>query len=370
MSLPIRVLHVLGKLNRNGAETMIMNIYREVDRNKIQFDFVIHTTEKCDYDDEIISMGGIIHRITRYNGLNHFEYRNQWKEILSVNNYKLIHGHVRSTASIYIPIAKKYGIKTISHSHSISSGKGILGGIKKVLQYPVRYQADFFMACSDEAATWMFGKKVLKHKNYYKINNAIHLKKFMFNPYVRTVMRTKMNLEGKYVIGHVGRFEKEKNHSKLIHIFNEFHKTEPNSVLLLLGEGSHFFSVKKIVKNLNLENVVLFAGNQSNVNDYYQCMDLFLFPSLYEGLGMVVIEAQTSGLECIVSENIPKEAYITSSIHTQKNSNQNKLWIEKISSLRKENSSRKVDNYTLVKAAGYDIKETSLFLTNFYEKNC
>lgn len=363
MSFPIRILHVFGKLNRNGAETMVMNLYREVDRSKIQFDFVVHTHEKCDFDEEILSLGGRIHRVEKYKGINHFKYCRQWRQIIENGQYAIIHGHVRSTASIYLPIAKKYNVITISHSHSISSGNGIRGMIKNALQFPVRYQADYFMACSDEAGVWMFGNKIVRSEKYYKIHNAIHLQKFIYNPNARAQVRAELDVENHFVVGHVGRFESEKNHLKLINIFNALQKKYPESKLLLLGEGGEMVKIKEMVETFGIEDKVIFAGNKDNVNDYYHAMDIFLFPSLYEGLGMAVIEAQSSGLECIVSEKIPEEAHITESVHYLNNRDPDELWVEKILSI---NSNRRVNNYKSIKAAGYDIEDTRTAIIDIY----
>src|SRR5699024_6622505 len=149
MTEPIRILQVFAEMNRGGAETMIMNLYRHIDRERIQFDFIVHTQEKCAFDEEIKQLGGKIYRVQKYVGTNHFDYKNAWKNFfLSNTDYKIIHGHVRSTASIYLKIAKKYNLVTIAHSHSISSGSGIKAVIKDVFQYPIRYISDYFLACS------------------------------------------------------------------------------------------------------------------------------------------------------------------------------------------------------------------------------
>ena len=176
MGEPTRILHVLGSLTRGGAQTMIMNLYRNIDRDKVQFDFIVHTNKKYEYDDEVTSLGGKIYSFPSYKGKNHFGYKNAWKSFL-VNHpeYKIIHGHVRSTASIYLKIAKQYGLNTIAHSHNTSSGNGISAFVKNTLQFPLRYIADNLFACSEYAGTWLFGKNVQRKKNFYILNNEILL---------------------------------------------------------------------------------------------------------------------------------------------------------------------------------------------------
>ena len=163
MSEPIRILHVFGQMNRGGAETMIMNLYRHIDRTKIQFDFMVHSEEKCAFDDEIGQLGGKIYRVPRYNGRNHFLYIKEWSKFISNHKeYKIIHGHIRSTASFYLKVCKDNDRVTIIHSHSTSSGSGIISSVvKNILQYPIRKIADYFIACSIPAGKWLFGENIV-----------------------------------------------------------------------------------------------------------------------------------------------------------------------------------------------------------------
>ena len=172
---PIRILHVLGALNRGGAETMVMNIYRNIDRNRVQFDFIVHTNEKCDYNDEIINLGGKIYSMPRYNGKNHIKYKKAWNNFFKRHiEYKIVHGHMRSTAAIYLSIGKKHGLKTIAHSHSTASrGNKFEKLVKNVLQIPLRYTANYLFACSEEAGKWLFGKKAIKKDTDFEKNQHL-----------------------------------------------------------------------------------------------------------------------------------------------------------------------------------------------------
>lgn len=365
MSNHVRVLQVFGKLNRCGAETMVMNLYRNIDRSKVQFDFIVHTNEHCDYDDEISSLGGKIYRVPRYNGKNHFIYKKSWNEFFQKHTeYKIIHGHVRSTASIYLKIAKKHGLITISHSHSTSSGSGFSAIVKNLLQYSIRFTADYLFACSKSAGEWLFGKKACKKKNFFILNNSIDSAKFTYDKNVRIKKRKELKSEDKYIIGHIGRFHLEKNHNFLIDIFKEVYDKSDNLVLLLVGDGELRKSIKTKVKNLGLTNSVIFAGVREDIPELLQAMDVFLLPSLYEGLGIVAIEAQAAGLQTIVSETIPKEAYITDLIEKEYLSSSPTIWANRI--LKYKNGYVRKDRHKEISNAGYDIKENSKVLENFY----
>ena len=366
MSNPIRVLHVLGRLDYGGAETMIMNLYRNIDRSKIQFDFVKHTSEKCDYDDEICKLGGRILIISKYNGKNHFTYKNEWRTLLKKNpEYKIIHGHIRSTASIYINIAKKYGLITIAHSHSIASrGSEIQKIIKSIMQFTIRYTADYLFACSDEAGKWLFGKKAIKKGNYQVMKNAIDAEKFIFNKSMRVQMRKSLNIEQKFVIGHVGSFTYPKNHKYLIEIFYEVQKHLKDSVLLLVGDGELEGKIQKQIEEFGLIDKVVLTGVVHNVNDYLQAMDMFVFPSIFEGLGIAIIEAQATGLPCIVANTVPQEAYVTSLVESVSLKASKDKWVDMI--LKVHSGSGRVDNYQCIKSAGYNIEETRKWLEGFY----
>ncbi|MEK5181506.1 glycosyltransferase family 1 protein [Paenibacillus odorifer] len=367
MKEKIRILHVLGGLNRGGAETMVMNVYRNIDRSKIQFDFIIHTTEKCDYEDEIKKLGGEIYRVPRYNGKNHIVYKNVWHKFFRLHSeYKIIHGHLRSTAAIYLNIAKKYKLKTIAHSHNTSSGSGVAAVIKNVMQIPIRYIADYLFACSDDAGKWLFGKNVINNKKYRIIENSIDCDSYMYNDHLRNNMRKSLDLSDKYVIGHVGRFNIQKNHEFLLEVFFELQKSRSNAVLLLIGDGELRGDLEQRILDLEIQEKVIFTGVISNVNDFMQIMDIFVFPSHFEGLGMVVIEAQAAGLPCIVSDTVPSEAHVTNLIKSLSLSLSATEWANEI--LNSEIINNRLDAYIEVKKSGYNIAESSEFLEKFYSK--
>ena len=309
---PIRVLQVLGGLEAGGAESFVMNLYRAVDKEKVQFDFVKHIEHKGVFEDEIAQMNGKIYRCPQYTGKNHFAYCKWWDSFFKEHpEYRVIHGHVRSTASIYLKIAKKNGLVTIAHSHSTSNGSGISAIVKDLLQLPIRHTADYLFACSDKAGKWLYGEKATKQANYRMIPNGVDLKRFAFCEKKRQQMRHELGIAADtFVLGHIGRITVPKNHQFLVELFAAYHKENPNSRLLLVGDGELFETVQQQCTQLRIRDAVIMAGSKTNTEDYYQAMDVFVFPSLWEGLGIVAIEAQANGLTCLVSENVPREAIL------------------------------------------------------------
>lgn len=359
----IRILHVLGSLKVGGAESFVMNLFRAVDRERIQFDFIKHTTAPGDFEDEIASLGGKIYVCPRYNGKNHFAYCQWWREFFKKHSeYKIIHGHIRSTASIYLPIAKKFGLTTIIHSHSTSNGKGVISVIKNFMQFPIKYEADYLFACSEAAGRWMYGERALKQKNYKVIPNAIDLRRFVFQPQKRKELRERMKLTECLVIGHVGRFSEDKNHKFLVDIFSEIFKNNKNARLLLVGDGELKKKIQSYCSSLSIGNAVLMTGTQINTEDYYQVMDVFAFPSLWAGFPMSVVEAQAVGLPCYVSDMVTREVGLSDLVTYLPIDKGPKLWADYI--LKQPNI--RLDVQETISALGFDVHETAKKLMEFY----
>lgn len=359
----IRILHVLGSLDRGGTESMLMNIYREIDKSQIQFDFIIHTDKKCDFDEEIEKLGGKIYCFPRYNLINHFKYIKYWKEFLKKHKeYNIIHGHLRGSAFLYLKIAKNYKLTTIMHAHSTSSRGSILERkVKNILRYFSRRYIDYFWACSIEAGKWLFGNSIVDSKNFKIIKNGIDIEKYTYNKEKRDDLRKKLALDNKFVIGHVGSFTYPKNHKFILDIFNKIQKENENSILLLIGDGELKNKIIKKIKKLGLEEKVILTGNIVNVNDYMSIMDVFLFPSLNEGLGMVIIEAQVNGLKCFVSENLPKEIELHNNLINRISLKQSsKEWAKIIMDNKRYERNKKIRNES------YSIKRSSIEIQKIY----
>jgi glycosyltransferase involved in cell wall biosynthesis len=364
---PVRVLQVMGTMNRGGAETMIMNIYREIDKSRVQFDFLLHTDLPCDYDDEITDLGGNIYRVPKFKVFNRFAYTNTVKEFFrSHNEYKIVECHIEAFAALLLKIARAKGIATIAHSHSTKRRPPTLGNVAFELStVPTRYAADYFFGCSNAAGMDRFGKKILCSGKYRTLNNAVSSAQFAFSNETRERIRKEFNVTNAFVIGHVGRFAPPKNHLYLLDIFKEISQREPNAVLLLVGRGELEKKTADKAKQLHLADKVIFAGVRPDVNDLLRAMDVFLFPSLYEGLGIAVIEAQAAGLPCFISDVIPKEVIITPLVKQLSIKSPPRLWADEI--LNHKYGARP-DTRQSIMDAGYDIETTVAWLTDFYER--
>ncbi len=262
-----------------------MNYYRNIDKDKIQFHFL------CDEDstnipyEEIEKMGGKVIIIPPYQRL--FEYQKELYRIFKENDYKIVHSHINALSVFPLRIAKKAGVPIrIAHSHTTSNKKEWKRNlIKNILRPFSKVYANQYFACTEYAGKWLFGKKVVERKELNVINNAIDLKKFEFNENTREDLRKDLGIkEDTLIIGHVGRFMKQKNHEFLIEVFKKLIKKNDNSILMLIGQGPLLNEMKQKVRDLNIEDKVKFIGQVTNVEKYYNVMDVFLFPSIYEGL--------------------------------------------------------------------------------------
>lgn len=363
----IRVLHYIGLLEFGGSQAFVMEMYRNIDRNKIQFDFVTFPNQKGVLYSQILSLGGRVFESPQYNGLNHFIFISWWNHFLTNHpEYKIVHGHIRSVAAIYLPIVRKKGCFAILHSHSTSNGRGVSAFIKSILQAPVKHQADYYFACSQEAGQWLFGNKTVKGKQYRTIRNAINPERFAFNSEKRAEIRKSYHIEKAFVIGHAGRFIEAKNHVFLIDILKEALTFNKSAILFLAGDGKLQKEIKDKCRRMGLSNKVLFAGSKADIEDLYQAMDVFVFPSLWEGLGIAVIEAQASGLPCLVSKEVPDEADIGAGLVQKLDLKLGaKGWAEKALSYRKAERRSYAQE---VRDAGYDIKDNVRQMQRFYLK--
>ena len=368
MDEPIRILHVLGGLSLGGAESRIMDLYRSTDRQKMQFDFLVHSSEKEHFDEEIEALGGRIYRVPRFKVYNLVSYKRALKRFFAQHHeFRAVHGHMTSTAAIYLPIAKKAGVPiAIGHARSAGVAGGLKGLLTKCLRRPLKHRADYCLACSKEAGEAVYGKKWMDAGKVEVVPNAIDAAQYVYDENVRNEMRKELGLADKLVIGHVGSFREAKNHAFLIQIFAEIYKKRKDAVLLLLGDGALRETIEKQVSDAGLTQAVRFLGNQAKVSPYYQAMDYLVFPSLYEGLPGTVIEAQAAGLRILVSDAVTKEAGVTElaeffSLHRAASE-----WAAHVvENCKYERKSRLSD----IQKAGFDIGAQAARYEEIYRKN-
>lgn len=374
METPIRVLHVLTAMDLAGTETLIMNFYRNINKEKVQFDFAVSATQECAYDREIEELGGYIFHYPRYKGTNHFAYKKWWEEFLDEHpEYHVVHGHIGSTAAIYLNIAKKKGRYTIAHSHSINSTVNIHSILYGLFSYPTRYIADYFFGCSQQALIDRFGKKIANNHNKARVlNNAIEARKYIYNADTRNSIRMEMGLpEDILVLGTVGRLTPAKNPDEIIRICYKLKNEGLDFVFLWYGTGELKKEVEETIKNKDLADRIKLCGTRKDIYNVLQAMDIFIFPSLWEGLGIACIEAQASGLPTLCSDTIPQEAKATALCEFLE-LNQTEQWVKRIIALADcisgEGYQRK-NTLNEVIASGYDITSLAKWLEQFYIKN-
>jgi glycosyltransferase involved in cell wall biosynthesis len=361
--MEIRVLQVLASLDRGGAESMIMNIYRNIDRNKIQFDFVVNEREtEYAYEAEIRELGGRIYHMPSYKIANYFTYKRAWKRLLCEHpEWSIVHGHHTSPAFIYLTVANSLNRVTIAHSHTAGSERSLRSRTKVLTRYPLRYIADYLFACSSSAAKWMFGTHSASASI---VNNSIDTHKFVFNEVVRKDIREKFKIDNQFVIGHVGSFQTPKNHNFLIDIFKAIHERNIKTVLILVGDGDLRQSIERKVAQLGLSDSVIFTGIRSDIPNLLQAFDVFLFPSLYEGLPVTLIEAQAAGLKIIASDSITDEVKLTDLIEIVSLKQSGEYWAEKV--LQYANGYKRRNTSKEICRAGYDAQENTKLLERFY----
>lgn len=360
----IRVLQVIGGLNRGGAETMIMNLYRAIDKSSVQFDFVIHRGNENAYCDEVRNLGGKIYVFPEPSAKNLIYYRKCWKNFLEEHpEYKILHSHVRSYAILFLGIAKKLGLTTIVHSHSTSNGGGIKSYLKSLLQLPLRKTSDYLFACSTISGEWLFGKKAIKQPNYKMIKNAIDCSKYVVGEEVRKAYRQEMGIDHSVVYGHVGRLSEPKNHAFLLQVFCEILKTQPNAILMIVGEGAYRERIETQIAQLGIEDKVIMTGRRNDIPQILSAMDVFLFPSLWEGLPVTVIEAQAAGLPCLISDKITDEVAVSNAVTYLPIDQGVDCWVEGACTA----AGKRFSVIEGIKAAGFDVHESAEELTKFYK---
>ena len=357
---PIRVLQVVTHMERGGLESMIMNYYRHIDREKVQFDFLVHRQEQASFDDEIESLGGRIYRLPRLVpwSKNYLSTLNRFFD--EHPEYKVIHVHQDCLSSVILKVAAQHNVSVrVAHSHSANQDKNLKYPIKLWYKRSIPKYATNLFACGKGAGDWMFGGAP-----FQIINNAIDVEAYAYNLTKRQEIRRQLNFENELTIGHVGRFNQPKNHPFLLDIFATLLKKEPNAVLLLVGGGEDMPKIQTKAQALGIAEHVRFLGIRSDVADLMQAMDIFVFPSLYEGLPVTMVEAQAAGLPCIISDKVPPECIITEGlVDILPLSAGTETWSEKL--LEKRDTPR-TDRRAEIAARGFDITTEAVKLQEFY----
>lgn len=367
---PVRILHVLIGMNRAGAETMLMNLHRRIDKNLIQFDFAVCAENKCDYDDEIVNLGGRIIHYPRYKIFNHFKYIKFWDNFFKTHDeYKIIHGHAGSTAPLYLAAAKHNKKFTIAHSHNSNWIMPVPKFMYDLYSKRMHAITNYFLGCSMLALEVRYGAKTAHDISKARVlNNAIDTKKYIFNKSVRTEARRELNLsDNDFVLGTVGRLTPQKNPHKIIEILETLKNQGISYKFLWVGTGEMKAEIEKIIIENNLNENIKMLGVRDDIPRILQAMDVFILPSLYEGLPVVAIEAQAAGLPVLCSDRFETEAKITDlcKFLPINNADDNQKWLDEIMNAKNIIASRR-DTSDEIKRAGFDINYTAEWLQSFY----
>lgn len=361
MSEKIRVLQFTIAESKGGRTQYVLNIWKHIDKTKIQFDFITFSPA-LSFEQELLEEGCKIYHISCHPEVDREQFIREFDAVLD-NGYDVIHIHTSFWKDVIVEErAKAKGInKIIIHSHSTSCGNSLTReeeeeGIKLHNQVKSRLTEDMatdYWACSEEAAEWLYGGRIDKQKIKI-IPNAIDTERFSYNPQQREEIRTDLGLKDKFVLGHVGRLEYVKNHAFMLELLKQVVKVDSNIILLLVGDGRLAESIREKARELEIENNVLMVGKSDVPEKYMQAMDVFLFPSLFEGFGLAVLEAQSAGLKCICSQEVPEKVMLTENVE-RLSLDSGHIWADRILDLR--NGYERNSQSDVIRRNGYDIHE-------------
>lgn len=361
--MSIRILQIVTQMERGGIETMLMNYYRQMDREQVQFDFLVHRLERKFYDDEIETLGGRIYRMPRLNPFNPGYYRALSRFFSQHPEYRVVHAHLDCLSAIPLGVAKRCGVRVrIAHSHNTNEIHNIKYPIKRICKKFIPFTATRLFAASELAGRWMFGRR-----KFTLLHNAVDTMRYRWNPQVREEVRRELGIaEDRLVVGLVGRFMPQKNHAFLLEVMANLVKKHPDALLLLVGTGELEKELKVKVERMGLHRNVLFTGSRSDVERVLQAMDVFVMTSLFEGFPVVLVEAQAAGLPCVISANITSESLLVPGrVIRLKLEDPVEEWSESI--LRVADYPRYDTRRDMIKS-GYDICENAARLAAYYKR--
>ena len=358
---------VLDNTGRGGAQAYAMNVQRNIDRSVFRIDFAVNRTPLNGYQEEILSLGSRILHIPKFKVFNWYTYSKAWNRLLEENDFDIVHGHVSSTAAIYLHIARKKNCVTIVHSHSAGyRGNCFARSIKKIFTKYAKREADYWFSCSEKAAFRLFGYDYLNYPNYVEIPNAIIVEKYKFDRNTRQILRSRMGVaEDTLLVGHVGSFSTPKNHPFLLRIFKSIKVRRTNVKFVLIGAGKLEMEIKDMVQRLGLSKEIIFTGSIGNVNEYMMALDVMVFPSLFEGFPVTIIEAQAAGLYTVFSDTITTQVNLTDFVVPMSLEDNESVWAEK--ALQKKMYDRRLGNEIIAKSE-FNMKTSIKTLERLYMK--
>lgn len=368
MNEKIYVLHIVGRMSIGGVQKFLMNYYKHINQSILQFSFAVQRYDDMPYDSEIIALGGRVHKLPIMEQHPFHYIKELRKLILSHPEYKIVHVHLNRRNIIPLITALSCGVKVrISHSHNYGVHSSLIKKLQVlIIKKGISLFSTSLFACSKIAATYLYGENKVSKGKVKIIKNAIDAKKYTFDKNKRNFVRETFKLGDKKVYGHIGNFSEQKNYFKLIDIFSEIVKKDSGSMLMLIGDGPLKKQIEKYVHSKAITENLLFLGIRNDICDLMQAMDAFIFPSLFEGLGIVAIEAQAAGLPTFVSDKVPCEVDITELVEHIPLTASAEEWANTIVKKSKINRVRQVEN---IVCAGFDIENNAKMLEDFYIKS-
>lgn len=364
----IKILMVLGTTGREGVQAFLLNLLNNIDRDKYQVDLAVNSDVKDGgISDEVRQMGSDIYFWPYFKIYNYAQFVRFWRDFLSKHHYDIVHGHSTNSAAVYLKVAKEMGCATIAHSHSAGyRGNKLQQWVKSIYAKRVGKVADYWFACSDKAAERLFGNAYSTYPHYYDIPNAINAENYLYDPDRAREIRKQLGIgEDEFLCGHVGTFSDPKNHSFLIDVFYEVLKIKPNARLVCCGAGALMPQVKAKAEALGIAEKVLFPGVVKNCNEYMMAMDALVFPSLFEGFPITVIEAEATGLPVVMSDVITNEVDLTALIHRHSLTDSPQDWACTVCEVK--NIDRHAQNRFIVESK-YNMRTSITMITNIYQE--
>jgi len=368
-----RILHIVSALELGGAETLIMNVYRKMDKSKIQFDFVTHSKNKGDLEDEILSLGGRIYRIPSLGQLGAVNYVKKLTEVMKSSTYTAVHSHTDYQNGFPALAAKIVGIEhRICHSHSTNWNKSFKVKDKMVLnalKLLIKVSATKYCSCSVEAAEFLFGNKVIDKGNAVILKNGINIDEFIDTQSdCREKIIEELNLPSDTkLIGHIGRFSESKNHRFLLKLIKKLVEKDQRFKAILVGDGPLKKEMIEEADSLQISNHCLFLGVRKDIPTLMKAFDVFLFPSLFEGFGIVTIEAQSTGTPCIISDTVPKETDMGLGLAYYLNLHSDpEIWCQKVMEVVELDKPNINDIKDQITNRGFNIKDNILDWLHLY----
>lgn len=364
----IKILMVMGSTNMGGTQMFVLNLLRNIDLSRFQIDFVINFEERENgIGQKLREKGCQIYMLPYFKVYNYYSFVKAWKQFLREHQYDIVHGHSTNSASIYLNIAKKAGCITIAHCHSTGfRGNKVEQLLKGFYIKNIRHAADYWFACSKTAAEHLYGKGYDEYEHYYDIPNAINAEKYQYNEIVAKRIRQDLGVrDDELLCGHIGSFTAPKNHAFLLEVFNEVLQIKPNAKLICCGSGPLMPQIREKVIEMEIEDKVIFPGVVHNCNEYLMAMDVFIFPSIFEGFGIALLEAEATGLPIVMSDVIPDDIDITDCVHRLSLNDSAKVWAELVCRLSSYNRAR---YNKIISDSKYNMRTSVRMVMSLYEE--